>query len=152
MPARYPDLQGRTVVITGASRGIGAQTARAFAEQGASVAVLGLDAEALAAVAAEAGGLAIRADVTQYADLEAARERVEGEFGPADVLCAFAGGQGMPVPTWELTPERWREVVDTDLTSAFLTIRAFLPGMIERGRGAIVTMASSSGRQPSKAN
>lgn len=153
----YPELNGRTVVITGGSRGIGAQTARAFAAQGAQVCVVGRDQEALAGVVAdiaERGGIAISqtADVTDAAALEHLRQQTESRLGPVDVLAAFAGGQGFPTPTADLGEQRWREVIDADLTSVFLTIKAFLPGMLERGRGTILTMSSAAGRQPSQAN
>jgi 3-oxoacyl-[acyl-carrier protein] reductase len=157
MSGDYSDLTGKVVVITGGSRGLGAQTAREFAEQGAKVCVVGRDGEALEGVAADIvkkGGVAISvaADVTDSAALAWVRERVETELGPADVLCAFAGGQGFPVPSLELTEERWREVIDADLTSAFLTVSTFLPGMAERGAGSIILMSSAAGRQPSLAN
>jgi 3-oxoacyl-[acyl-carrier protein] reductase len=58
----------------------------------------------------------------------------------------------MPVATVEETAEHWRAVVESDLTSAFLTIRAFLPAMVERGRGSIITMSSAAGRQPARSN
>jgi 3-oxoacyl-[acyl-carrier protein] reductase len=80
------------------------------------------------------------------------REVVEGRLGAVDVLAAFAGGQGQPVASVELTEERWRQVLDSELTSVFLTVQAFLPGMIERGGGSILTMSSAAGRQPSRAN
>ncbi|GAA2787690.1 SDR family NAD(P)-dependent oxidoreductase [Saccharopolyspora taberi] len=157
MLSNYPDLNSKIVLITGGSRGIGAQTARAFAAQGAKVCVVGRDQDALAAVVAgitDRGGTAISAasDVTDSTALERVREQVESQLGPVDVLASFAGGQGRPIPAAELTEQRWREVLDSDLTSAFLTIRAFLPGMLERGRGSIITMSSAAGRQPSEAN
>ncbi|MEU6894866.1 SDR family NAD(P)-dependent oxidoreductase [Streptomyces sp. NPDC046557] len=157
MSSSYPDLTGKSVVITGGSRGIGAQTARAFAAQGAKVCAVGRDQDALATVVAgitNKGGTAIAvvADVTDSASLDRLRRRVEAQFGPVDVLAAFAGGQGFPVPSVDLTEERWRQVIDSDLTSTFLTIQAFLPGMLERGRGSIITMSSAAGRQPSQAN
>ncbi|MFD0683776.1 SDR family NAD(P)-dependent oxidoreductase [Actinomadura fibrosa] len=157
MLSTYSDLRGKVVVVTGGSRGIGARTARAFADQGAKVCVVGRDEAALTAVTADiasAGGtaIAVTADVTGAAALEEVRRRTESELGPADVLCAFAGGQGFPVPSAELTEERWRQVIDSDLTSAFLTVRTFLPGMLDRGRGSIITMSSAAGRQPSQAN
>ncbi|MCO5969149.1 SDR family NAD(P)-dependent oxidoreductase [Actinoallomurus soli] len=157
MTSTYSDLAGKVVVVTGGSRGIGARTARAFAAQGAEVCAVGRDTEALARVVAgiaRDGGVAIdvAADVTDSAALGAVRDQVEARLGPVDVLAAFAGGQGFPAPSAELTEERWREVLDSDLTSVFLTIRAFLPGMLERGRGSIITMSSAAGRQPSRAN
>ncbi|GLY88045.1 SDR family NAD(P)-dependent oxidoreductase [Actinoallomurus iriomotensis] len=157
MSSSYSDLNGRVVLITGGSRGIGARTAREFAAQGAKVAAVGRDRAALDSVVADITGrggtaIAVVADVTDSAALQDARRRTEDELGPVDVLAAFAGGQGFPVPSAELTEERWRQVLDSDLTSAFLTIRTFLPGMVERGRGSIITMSSAAGRQPSRAN
>ncbi len=152
---RYPDLRGKTVVVTGGSRGIGAATANAFAANGAAVAVVGRDKTALEAVAggiAERGGKAMWAacDCTVPADLARLAETVTAELGPAQILAAFAGGNGMPVPTDRETPEHWREVIETDLNSTFYTVRAFLPAMIERGSGTIVTMASAAARQPAQ--
>lgn len=157
MLSSYSDLAGRTAVVTGGSRGIGAQTGRMLAAQGMRVGLVGRDRHALNAVVAEivsVGGAAIAvvADVTSAAALADVRAMVEREFGPVDVLGAFAGGQGFPVSSAELTEERWREVLDSDLTSSFLTVREFLPGMAERGRGSIITMSSAAGRQPSQAN
>ncbi|MFI0469175.1 SDR family NAD(P)-dependent oxidoreductase [Saccharopolyspora sp. 5N102] len=157
MLSTYPDLHGKIVLITGGSRGIGAQTARAFAAQGAKVCVVGRDRDALAAVVADItdqGGTAIPAvaDVTDSAALDRLRREAESQLGPVEVLAAFAGGQGAPVPSEELTEQRWRQVIDSDLTSAFLTTQAFLPGMLERGNGSIITMSSAAGRQPSQAN
>jgi 3-oxoacyl-[acyl-carrier protein] reductase len=157
MSSSYPDLAGKVVVVTGGSRGIGAHTARAFAAQGARVCAVGRDQHALHEVVAditERHGTAIGAvaDVTDSAALAGVRARVDAELGPVDVLAAFAGGQGFPVPSEELTEQRWREVLDSDLTSAFLTIQTFLPGMIGRGSGSIITMSSAAGRQPSQAN
>ncbi|MFJ6620963.1 SDR family NAD(P)-dependent oxidoreductase [Kitasatospora sp. NPDC091335] len=155
--AGYPDLDGRVVVITGGSRGIGAETARAFAMQGAAVAVLGRDEAALAEVAGElradgARAVGLVADCTDAAALGSAAERIERELGPVDVLAAFAGGDGYPVPTVRETEEHWRAVLDGNLTATYLTVRAFLPGMTARGSGSIVTMASTAGRLPSGAS
>jgi 3-oxoacyl-[acyl-carrier protein] reductase len=151
-PGRYPDLAGRVAVVTGGSRGIGAQTARALAANGARVAVIGRDEEALAGVAdaiAAAGGqaIAVRADCTREAEVQHAATAIADQLGPVDILVPFAGGNGMPVPTAQETVAHWREVVDSELTSMFVSVRAFLPGMIERRRGAVVTMASAAARQ-----
>jgi len=150
LPGSYQGLADRVAVITGGSRGIGAATAAAFAANGAAVAVVGRDEAALTAIAAgisERGGRAIwvRADCTVPADLTRMTEAVTGQLGPPGILAAFAGGNGMPVPTDAETPEHWRDVVETDLNSVFYTVRAVLPAMPERG--AIVTMSSAAGRQ-----
>jgi 3-oxoacyl-[acyl-carrier protein] reductase len=151
-PGRYPDLAGRVAVVTGGSRGIGAQTAQALAANGARVGVIGRDEGALAGVVdtiAAAGGqaLAVRADCTREAEVERAATAIADALGPVAILAPFAGGNGMPVPTAQETVGHWREVVDSDLTSMFVCVHAFLPGMLERRRGAIVTMASAAARQ-----
>ncbi|HKS98278.1 MAG TPA: SDR family NAD(P)-dependent oxidoreductase [Rugosimonospora sp.] len=155
--AVYPDLAGKVAVVTGGSRGIGAATCQAFAANKMKVAAVGRDVTALDKVREQiwdAGGMAIGvpADCTDPAALAGLRERVGRELGEVDVLAVFAGGAGAPVSTVELSAQRWREVLDTDLTSAFLTAQAFLPGMLARGSGTILTMASAAGRQPSRAN
>ncbi len=146
----YPELHGKVVVVTGGSRGIGADTARAFAGEGARVCVVGRDEKALAEVAKDVDGIGVVADVTDLAAIEEVRVRTEAELGPVDVLCAFAGGgMARPGPTAAMTEQEWRSVLDGNLTATFLTLKTFLPGMRERRRGAIVTMSSTAGRQPS---
>jgi 3-oxoacyl-[acyl-carrier protein] reductase len=153
----YADLANKVAVVTGGSRGIGAATCRLLAQNGAKVTVNGRDEVAISSVVQEirgSGGEAIgaAADLTDFAAVERMRRRVEEELGPADVLAAFAGGQGYLAPTEQMAEEQWRSVIDANLTATFLTVRSFLPVMIERGRGSIVTMASSAGRLPSQAS
>jgi 3-oxoacyl-[acyl-carrier protein] reductase len=154
---RYDDLAGKVAVVTGGSRGIGAATARALAVNGALVAVVGREQAAIDATVESIttqGGRAIgvAADCTSEEALAALRGVVEAQLGPMDILAAFAGGNGMPVPTERETGEHWRAVVDSDLTSTFLTISTFLPGMIARHSGAIVTMSSSAARQAARSS
>lgn len=154
---RYPDLAGKVAVVTGGSRGIGAATARALAANSVDVAVVGRDEAALSAVAdsiraAAARAIPVRADCTRQDDVRHMADTVAERLGAVDILAAFAGGNGMPVPTTEETPDHWREVIDTDLTSTFLTISVLLRMMVERGHGSIVTMSSSAGRQPARSN
>jgi 3-oxoacyl-[acyl-carrier protein] reductase len=153
----YPDLAGKVAVVTGGSRGIGAATATALAANGAAVAVVGRDTKALTGVTQRIeseGGRAIwiAADCTAADQVANMAATTAEQLGPADIVIAFAGGAGMPVPTVAETPEHWRQVLDSDLTSAFLTINAFLPVMVERRRGVIVTMASSAARQAAKSS
>jgi 3-oxoacyl-[acyl-carrier protein] reductase len=150
--ASYPDLAGKVAVVTGGSRGIGASTAAALAANGVAVAVVGRDEQALAGVCGSiehAGGRAIwvAADCAVAGEVDRMAADVTARFGPADIVIPFAGGNGMPVPTEKESAEHWREILDDDLTSAFLTVRAFLPQMTQRRRGAIVTMSSAAARQ-----
>src|SRR5258705_8871639 len=142
---------------SGGSREIGAATCRALAANGVKVAVNGRDRAAIDAVVAEIaaiGGTAVAApgDATDEVAVRSMRDAVEHALGTVEILAAFAGGQGAPVPTTQLGPDQWRAVIASDLTSVYLTVSAFLPAMIERGAGAIITMSSSAGRQPSRAN
>jgi 3-oxoacyl-[acyl-carrier protein] reductase len=151
------DLNGRVAVVTGGSRGIGEAAARRLAAAGAAVVVSGRDQKAIGEVTRSiegAGGRAagFAADVTDGGELERLREAAEAEFGPADILLAFAGGGGEPRALNDTTDEQWRQVVDGNLTSTFLTLRTFLPGMVERRRGAVITMSSTAGRQPGGAS
>jgi 3-oxoacyl-[acyl-carrier protein] reductase len=150
-------LRGRVALVTGASGSIGAEVSRALAARGAAVAVHGRTESALQQVVAdirEAGGTAVAhlGDVRDAEHLDAVVADVTSVLGPVGVLVPLAGGDGMPSPTDALTPERWRSVIETDLTSVFLTVHAVLPGMLEYGDGRIVTVASSAGRRPSGAN
>lgn len=155
--AHFPDLAGRVAVVTGGSGSIGAATCRLFAAHKVRVAVVGRDERALEDVREQAwnhGGeaIAVVADCTDPDALAHLCARVAGELGPVDVLAAFAGGYGSPRPSVELPLQEWHRAIEGDLTSAFLTVQAFLPGMIAQGRGSVITMSSAAGRQPSRAN
>lgn len=148
----YPDLAGKVAVVTGSSRGIGAATCRLLAANGARVVVNGRDQAALQQTVEAirtAGGeaTAVAADVAEPGGLQRLREQVERAYGPAEVLGAFVGGGGPPPgPTAELTEQGWDAAIRGNLTVTFLTLQAFLPGMVQRRRGTIVTMASTAAR------
>jgi 3-oxoacyl-[acyl-carrier protein] reductase len=147
----FPDLADRVAIVTGGSRGIGAATCVALGANGARVAVGGRDADAIAQTVdatRDAGGevIGVAGDCTRPEDLERIRAQVERELGPADIVAAFAGGFPARTPLLESSVEDFRAIVDSNLTATFLTIKAFAPGMVERRRGAIVTMASNAGR------
>jgi 3-oxoacyl-[acyl-carrier protein] reductase len=149
--AVYPDLEGKVAVVTGGSRGIGAAVCRMLGSNGVAVAVNARSREGVDAVAGElraAGGRAIgiAADVTRPEQIERLRSEAEGALGPVDILLPFAGGFSAYTSVHEISEEEWREVIDWNLTSTFLTMKAFLPGMMERRRGRIVTMASNTAR------
>ncbi|NUP13017.1 MAG: SDR family oxidoreductase [Polyangiaceae bacterium] len=147
-------LENRVAVVTGSSRGIGAAIVKAFASEGAAVAVHGRDEAAISAVRKEiasAGGraIAVGADVTKLSEVDDMRARVEAELGPVDIVVANAGGNYGPVgPVEETTEENWRACVEGNLTATFFTIKSFLPGMKERRRGDIITISSAAARRP----
>jgi 3-oxoacyl-[acyl-carrier protein] reductase len=152
-PALYRDLAGKVAVVTGGSRGLGAATCRALAANGVRVAVNGRDRAAIDAVVEELQRVGTEAaaapgDCTDPAALEQLRGRVEQQLGPVDVVAAFAGGGRQPQPTLEITEQDWRADIDRNLLSTFLTVKTFLPGMIDRHRGSIITMASAAARHP----
>jgi 3-oxoacyl-[acyl-carrier protein] reductase len=146
-------LEGRVAVVTGSSRGIGEAIVKEFARQGAAVVVHGRNESALSIVVAairDDGGEAMCAtgDVTDFGQIEAMRHQVEETFGPVDILVANAGGSFTPpTPLEEIPIEGWLATVDGNLLATFLTLRSFLPRMKERGRGIIITIASSAGRR-----
>jgi 3-oxoacyl-[acyl-carrier protein] reductase len=150
----YPDLAGKVAVVTGGSGGIGAATCRLLAANGARVAVNGRDqariqavVDAIHAVGGQAIG--VTGDCTDLAAVERMRRQVEQGLGQAEVVAAFVGGgRARPGPVTDVPEEDWQSTVDGSLTATFLTIKSFLPGMIERGRGVILTMASSAARLP----
>ncbi len=153
----YPDLAGKVAVVTGGSGAIGAATAAVFAASGVAVCVVGRNQAALDGVVEQVcsrGGecIGVAADCTLESDVQFLRAQVEARLGTPEILCAFAGGDGRPVATHTETAEHWRRVTDSELTSTFLTIAAFLPAMIEAHRGVIVTMASAAARQAAKSS
>jgi 3-oxoacyl-[acyl-carrier protein] reductase len=151
--ATYLDLTGKVAVVTGGSRGLGAATCRALAANHAKVAVNGRDASAVNDIVRELRNMGSEAapalaDCTNAAALEVMRDQVETELGPADVLMAFAGGGRQPQPVTDITEQEWRADVEANLTATFLTVKTFLPGMIDRHSGTIITMASAAARLP----
>jgi 3-oxoacyl-[acyl-carrier protein] reductase len=148
---KYPDLAGKVAVVTGGSRGIGAATCRALADNGARVAVCARNQAGIDALVDElrrdgADAIGVRADVSRSDEIARLRECADSELGPADILIPFAGGFSSYTPLREISEAEWRQVIDLNLTSTFLTVKEFLPRMIERRGGAIVTMSSNSAR------
>lgn len=142
-------LTGQTTVVTGAGAGLGRAAARLFAAEGSSVVCVDRDESAAAAVAEAIemdGGsaLAVAADVTSQGDLEAMRHAALEHFGQIDGLYANAGILGVGTAL-DVDPAHWSQVIAVNLTGVWLSARAVLPAMFERGKGSIVTQGSVAG-------
>jgi 3-oxoacyl-[acyl-carrier protein] reductase len=147
------DLMGRVALVTGAGQNQGAGIARAFARQGAAVAVNDLRADRAERVAAEIaaqGGRAIPApfDVTDFAAVTSGIARVASALGAIDVLVNNAGiPESMGVAQFRTTqPEAWRAYIDVNIYGVMNCTRAVLDGMCARGFGRIITIASGAGQ------
>ncbi|PCJ05163.1 MAG: short-chain dehydrogenase [Rhodobacteraceae bacterium] len=140
------EFKGKTVIITGASRGIGAEAARVFAAAGANVALLARSADSLEALAAEIGdkALALACDVADYASVEAAVQQTVARFGGLDVLINNAGVLKPIAPLAEADPADWAKVIDINTTGVFNGMRAVLPLMKQAGGGTILTVSSGA--------
>ena len=142
-------LTGKSVIVTGGSKGIGKGIARVFAAHGAKVLIAARhlkDAEACAAELAKAGGTvsAVAADVTKLADMEAMAKTAVERHGGLDVLCANAGI--FPQAKIEdMAPEIWDEVMDTNLKGTFLSVKACVPHLKKSKQGRIVLTSSITG-------
>lgn len=140
-------LEDKVVLVTGGAGGIGQAICRAFAAEGARVVVhYHSNRDAAAALAVELDGTAAGADLTDEAEVAALFESIISAHGRLDVCVANAGWYpAADAPVWELGLERFREVIDRNLTSAFLTARAFLLQAAETGTGSLVFTASTAG-------
>jgi NAD(P)-dependent dehydrogenase (short-subunit alcohol dehydrogenase family) len=143
-------LEGKVAVLTGVSRQgqVGEVVARTLAEQGAAVVLIdrtGVEAEARAQEIRERGhrALAVNADLTDPAQLDAVARIVQNEFGGVDALVNIAGGFGMSGKVADSDPNAWSRLLGIGLTTAYLTTRAFLPLVRER-KGAVVFFASAA--------
>jgi 3-oxoacyl-[acyl-carrier protein] reductase len=144
------DFKDQVAVVTGGARGIGKGSAEAFAEAGARVYVLDLDEPAGAAVAHdidEAGGQAtfLACDVTSWARVKAAFERIVGEAGRLDVLVNSAGGFWKQLSVEETPEDEWDRVIDLNLKSIFLCAKAAIPAFKRQRSGRIISIGSMAG-------
>jgi short-subunit dehydrogenase len=144
------NLQGRVALVTGASGGLGTHIACRLAREGMNVAVSGRREDALAKVAAELSALgskavAVPADLSDLTQLDPLIEGVETALGPVDVLVNNAGVESIGAFT-TYTREELTSMVDVNLTAPLLLTHRLTPGMLERGRGHVVFIASVAGK------
>lgn len=137
-------LRGMTVAITGAYGNLGRAVAAKLAAQGADLLVLGRRADALqdAFPGDEAKRMKIAVDLLDEAATAAAFRAAADRFGAVDGLCAIAGGFDMGTPVHETPAEAWERMLDLNVRTLLSCVRAVVPGMVERGRGRIVTIGA----------
>ena len=148
----FLELPGRVAIVTGAARGIGLAIAERLSRAGASVVIADIDEEGATAAVERLrkdGGEAVvaLADVTSPDEVGAMVERALEAFGKLDILVNNAGITGRDAPLWELTDKDWERVLGLNLTSTFYCCRAAISHMRERRSGAIVNVASISGKE-----
>lgn len=144
-------LQGRRAVVTGGSRGIGLAIARRLSRNGARVALVSRKREALEQAAASLPGesLVVAANMNRPEEVAAIIPEVEQAWGGVDVVVNNAATNPVFGPLVELGAEAWDKVMDTNVKGPFLLAQAAARGMIDRGAGAIVNIASIGGLEPS---
>jgi NAD(P)-dependent dehydrogenase (short-subunit alcohol dehydrogenase family) len=136
------DLEGRVALVTGGASGIGAATIERLRASGARAAAFDLHVDGV-----DGDVLAIAGDVTSSADLDAAVARVESVLGGLDVLVCCAGVGGDSLRTVDVGDDEWRRVFAVNSDGVFFANRAALPGMLRRGYGRIVNIASIAGKE-----
>ncbi|MEQ8294771.1 MAG: SDR family oxidoreductase [Roseovarius sp.] len=139
-------LNDKTAIVTGGARGIGAAMARRFAAEGARVVVADLDGAAARATAATFGGMGLACDVTKESDIQQLVQTTEAEYGPVDLFCSNAGlALGEPTHAASAGNADWTRAWEVHVMAHVYAARALLPGMIDRGSGYLLQMASAAG-------
>lgn len=143
-------LEGKVAIVTGAGSGLGREFSTELAGEGVKVVAADIDpagAEETVSLVSQRGGeaLAVEADVSRAASVEAMVESAVDRFGTVDILVNNAGLVGETKPTAEVSEESWDRVMSVDMKGVFLGSRAVIPIMLERGGGVIINIASVSG-------
>jgi 3-oxoacyl-[acyl-carrier protein] reductase len=145
------DLGGRFAVVTGGAQGIGRAIVERFLDSGATVAIWDRDlplAQKTATDLTKRGRvIAVSADVTNYKDVERARDETIKAFGRIDILANNAGVAGLNTTTWDYPVEEWRRVLSINLDGQFHCCKAIVPGMMAQNYGRIVNIASVAGKE-----
>ena len=143
-------LTGKIALVTGGGSGIGAASAKALLDEGATVAIAGRDQKKLDAVAKELGAvLPLACDVADQKQVAALVKQVTEKLGPIDILVNNAGTNLKERTFRELTPENWDRLIRTNLDGAFYAIHAVFPGMLARKNGVIINIVSIAGKRAS---
>ena len=142
------DLHGRVALVTGGGRGIGRNIAIELAGAGMKVAVSARSKHEIEETAAEVGGVAIQCDVSDRAQVERMVAETEEKLGPIDLLVANAGTAPDEDKAWEMEPSDWWRTFEVNVLGVYLCCRAVIPGMLERGSGRIVNVASGAAYLP----
>jgi 3-oxoacyl-[acyl-carrier protein] reductase len=145
----YSSISGKSVIVTGASKGIGKGISRVFARHGAKVLIVARHRDAADAAARELNDMGFTAagfaaDVTKLSDMEAMAEAASKLYGGVDILCANAG-MFPPAKLEEMTPEQWDEVQATNLKGTFLSVKGCLPYLKKSAAGRVVITSSITG-------
>lgn len=139
-------LKGRTTVITGAAKGIGAAMAIRFAKEGAQVVLADTDIEPLESLAESINGLAVHCDVTRESDIQSVVKAAADRYGQVDLFCSNAGLiMDEPGHAASGTDESWQRCWQVHVMAHVYAARAVLPSMIERGEGYLLNMCSAAG-------
>ena len=145
------DLAGRNAVVTGGAQGIGRAIVERLLDSGAVVAIWDRDVALAKKTAAELQNrgrvVPVAADVTQYPDVERARDDTLKQLGRIDILVNNAGVAGLNTTVWEYPVEEWRRVLSINLDGQFHCCKAIVPGMIAQNYGRIVNIASVAGKE-----
>ena len=145
------DLNGRFAAVTGGAQGIGRAIVERFLDSGASVAIWDCDVPLAEKTANELSNrgetIVVSCDVTNYRDVERARNDTVKVFGRIDILTNNAGVAGQNTTTWEYPIEEWRRVISINLDGQFHCCKAVVPGMIAQNYGRIVNIASIAGKE-----
>ena len=140
-------LDGRAALVTGGGQGIGAAICRRLAAAGARIVVFDRSTECAQQVARDIGGLAVAGDVTSEEDVARAVGRAEEALGSLEILVNNAGITGKAGRCWELSRADLEDVLAVNVVGPFLCCRAALPGMLRRGYGRVVNVASIAGKE-----
>jgi len=140
------DVTGKTVLITGASRGIGEATARLFAREGANVVLTARSEAVIDEIALDIGenAMSIACDVSKYGDMRDAVEHAIGRFGSLYILIGNAGVIEPVAMLAESDPEAWGDAIDINLKGVYHGMRAAMPHMLKQGHGTIITISSGA--------